>query len=132
MRLGIEAPKYIEILRNELLTTQNQELPIQTDIFENNDIAFDIDAKKTNTQATKEKSADESQKLFTEQEAAEYISMSQAFLRQDRLNGFRNNRTRGPDFLRLGRSIRYTKKHLDEWLKENHIKRTLPKELIID
>jgi len=46
-----------------------------------------------------------SKDLLTEKEAAEYITMSQSFLRQDRANGYRDGRTHGPDFIRLGWSI---------------------------
>jgi hypothetical protein len=35
---------------------------------------------------------------FTEIEASEYIGMSRSFLRQDRMNGLRVNRTPGPKF----------------------------------
>ncbi len=53
---------------------------------------------------------------FTEKEAAKYIGMSCAFLRQDRMNGRRKNRTRGPKPIRIGRSVRYLKEELDAWL----------------
>lgn len=54
--------------------------------------------------------------ILTEKEAANYITMSQSFLRQDRMNGVRKNRTPGPKFLKIGRSIRYLKEDLDSWL----------------
>lgn len=53
---------------------------------------------------------------FKEKEAAEYIGMSCAFLRQDRMNGIRKNRTRGPKPIKIGRSVRYLKEELDAWL----------------
>ena len=37
--------------------------------------------------------------ILTEKEAAEYIGMSQSHLLQDRINGYREGKTRGPDFL---------------------------------
>lgn len=61
---------------------------------------------------------------FTETEASEYIGMSRSFLRQDRMNGPRENRTLGPRFLKLGRSIRYLKDDLDTWLLQHRIDRT--------
>jgi predicted DNA-binding transcriptional regulator AlpA len=55
-------------------------------------------------------------KLLTEKEAALYITMSRSFLRQDRMNGLRKNRMRGPKPIRLGRSVRYLREELDRWL----------------
>ena len=60
---------------------------------------------------------------FTEREAAEYIGMSRSFLRQDRMNGTRVNRTEGPTFVKVGRAIRYLKHDLDNWLQEHRIER---------
>lgn len=61
--------------------------------------------------------------ILTEREAAEYIGMSCSFLRQDRVNGHRIGRTPGPNFLKLGRSIRYHKTDLDLWLQEQRVSR---------
>ena len=60
---------------------------------------------------------------LTEKEASEYIGMSRSFLRQDRMNGYRVNRTPGPTFMKLGRSIRYSKQDLDEWLDKHRMVR---------
>ena len=60
---------------------------------------------------------------LTEKEASEYIGMSRSFLRQDRMNGYRVNRTPGPTFMKLGRSIRYRKQDLDEWLDKHRMVR---------
>jgi len=62
--------------------------------------------------------------ILTEKEAAFYIGMSRSFLSQDRMNGYRVNRTPGPTFLKLGRSIRYRKEDLDNWLNEHRQVRT--------
>lgn len=59
--------------------------------------------------------------IFTEKETAEYIGMSRGFLRQDRMNGVRKNRTQGPKFLKIGRSIRYLKEDLDAWLLQHRV-----------
>ena len=59
--------------------------------------------------------------ILTENEAAKYIGMSKSFLNADRTNGYRKNRTKGPIFLKLGRSIRYRKTDLDHWLEQNRI-----------
>lgn len=61
---------------------------------------------------------------LTEKEAAEYIGMSCSFLRQDRMNGFRQNRTPGPNYIRIGRAVRYLREELDKWLEENKVERT--------
>jgi predicted DNA-binding transcriptional regulator AlpA len=61
---------------------------------------------------------------LTEKEAAEYIGMSCSFLRQDRMNGFRQNRTPGPNYVRIGRAVRYLREELDKWLETNKVERT--------
>jgi predicted DNA-binding transcriptional regulator AlpA len=60
---------------------------------------------------------------FTEKEASEYIGMSCSFLRQDRMNGLRKNRTPGPNFVRIGRTVRYLKEELDTWLETYIVER---------
>lgn len=60
---------------------------------------------------------------FTEKQAAQYIGMSRSFLRQDRMNGSRINRTAGPKFLKIGRSIRYLREDLDMWLFKHRVSR---------
>jgi len=64
--------------------------------------------------------------ILTEKQAAEYIQMSQSFLRQDRMNGIRKNRTPGPKYLKLGRSVRYFREDLDDWLQQNKVHRGNP------
>ena len=61
---------------------------------------------------------------LTEKETAEYIGMSRSFLRKDRMDGMRKNRTSGPQFLKLGRSIRYLKNDLDSWLTQHRVNRS--------
>ena len=61
---------------------------------------------------------------LTEKEASIYINMSRSFLRQDRMNGFRKNRTKGPHFIRNGRTIRYLIADLDNWLLESRVERS--------
>ncbi len=60
---------------------------------------------------------------FTEPEAAEYIAMSRSFLRQDRMHGHRQQRTPGPQYVKIGRSVRYLKEDLDRWLERYRIDR---------
>lgn len=58
-------------------------------------------------------------KTLTEAEAAKYIGMSRSFLVQDRMNGHRENRTKGPSAIKIGRKILYDIDELDSWLKMN-------------
>jgi len=53
--------------------------------------------------------------LLHEADAARYIGMSIAFLRQARM------RARGPAFFRIGRSVRYRFADLDAWLSERRV-----------
>jgi predicted DNA-binding transcriptional regulator AlpA len=64
-----------------------------------------------------------SYELLTESEAAHYIGMSVAYLRADRVRGTLKGRTPGPSFLRLGRTIRYEKADLDQWIEQCRVKR---------
>ncbi len=61
--------------------------------------------------------------VFREAEAANYICMSRSFLSQDRVNGVLANRTSGPQYIRIGRSIRYLKDDLDAWLDQHRQRR---------
>ncbi len=56
---------------------------------------------------------------YKEREAARYIAMSRSFLRQSRMNGRRENRTPGPRWIRVGRSILYLVEDLDDWLDQH-------------
>ncbi|MBX3708730.1 MAG: helix-turn-helix domain-containing protein [Gammaproteobacteria bacterium] len=62
--------------------------------------------------------------ILTEKEAAKYIRMSRSFLSQDRMNGHRKGRTPGPRYMKLGRSVRYHKNDLDEWLSKRCVNRS--------
>ena len=62
-------------------------------------------------------------RLFTEAEAARYLSMSRSYLRQDRMNGRFKNRTPGPEYCRFSSMIRYTKEELDKWIDDNLVTR---------
>jgi hypothetical protein len=69
---------------------------------------------------------------YTEKQAAAYIGMSRGFLSQDRMNGFRENRTQGPNYVKFGRNIRYLKEHLDAWLEKHIVEREAPEFINID
>ena len=64
-------------------------------------------------------------KVYKEAEAAGYICMSSSFLSQDRVYGAFENRTPGPKYIRIGRSIRYLKDDLDSWLDQHRNKNWL-------
>lgn len=53
------------------------------------------------------------QAVFTTDEAAQYLRLSRQTLELLRLNG------RGPRYAKLGRSVRYRRAALDEWLIAN-------------
>jgi predicted DNA-binding transcriptional regulator AlpA len=55
-------------------------------------------------------------RALSEKETSEYIGMSRSFLRQSRMEGNRATRTSAPPFLKIGRSVRYLREDLDNWL----------------
>ena len=57
--------------------------------------------------------------LLTEREAAAYLNLSSSFLRHGRIKGT------GPEFLKLGRAIRYHVDDLDSWCGQQKKKNTL-------
>lgn len=63
--------------------------------------------------------------VLNEKKAAEYIGMSISYLQHARYYGATGNRTPGPIFIRLGRSIRYLKSDLDKWLLKNRVDKTI-------
>ena len=62
--------------------------------------------------------------MVTEQETAEIIGMSVQFLRQSRMDGTRANRTAGPPYHKIGRSVRYKVGDLTDWLDEHRVAMT--------
>ena len=58
-------------------------------------------------------------KTLTEPETSVYIKMSRSYLRQARCAGQVGHRTRGPAFIKIGRSVRYLVEDLDAWLEEH-------------
>ncbi len=64
--------------------------------------------------------------ILTEKEAAIYIGMSRSFLSQDRMNGYRVNRTPGPVFMKLGRAVRYHINDLNDWINQQRKIRNMP------
>lgn len=58
-------------------------------------------------------------RLLTDPEAATYLGVSISFLRQGRMEGRRANRSPGPPFIKMGKSVRYDIQDLDGWLSAN-------------
>ena len=63
--------------------------------------------------------------LFNEQDAADYIGMSRAYLWQDRMHGSLKSRTPGPSYYQIGRTIRYARNDLDTWLAQFKVVRDI-------
>ena len=63
--------------------------------------------------------------VLNEKEAAKYIGMSLSYLQHDRCYGATSHKTPGPVFIKVGRSIRYLKVDLDEWLVKNRVHRNI-------
>jgi len=71
------------------------------------------------------------QRLLTETQTCEYLSVSRSFLAKARMNGTLPGHTPGPPYIKLGRSIRYDLSDLDAWVREHrhaptHISQTRP------
>jgi len=61
--------------------------------------------------------------IFNEKEAANYIGVSVSYLQHDRCDGFVDGRTPGPDYLKIGKRVRYRKDDLDRWLESHKVSR---------
>lgn len=61
--------------------------------------------------------------VLKEKEAAAFIGMSVSYLQHARCYGASGNQTPGPDYIKLGRSVRYRTDDLRLWLEINVIKR---------
>ena len=55
-------------------------------------------------------------RAFSSREAAVYLGVSDQFLRVDRCDGYREGRTPGPEYFKIGRLVRYLREDLDAWL----------------
>ena len=58
-------------------------------------------------------------RALNETEAAHYIAMSVSFLRHDRMDGKLPNRTPGPAYVKVGRTVRYLIEDLDAFLDQH-------------
>lgn len=58
-------------------------------------------------------------RIFTEEQAANYIGMSCSYLSHDRSVGRTKNQTPGPKFIRMGgRRIGYRREDLNGWISQ--------------
>lgn len=60
-------------------------------------------------------------KAYREQEAADYLGVSRSTLRQARMEGPRERRISSPPYVKFGRSVRYLKEDLDQWLSRHRV-----------
>ena len=66
------------------------------------------------------------QNALNEADASRYIGYSRSFLRKDRCEGHRRNRTPGPAYIKIGRAVRYLLSDLDAWLLAHRVTRRDP------
>jgi hypothetical protein len=67
--------------------------------------------------------------MLNEANAAKYIGMSRSYLRQARMDGHLSGRTKGPAFIRFGRTIRYHISDLNYWLDVHRVIQPYNKDL---
>ena len=60
-------------------------------------------------------------RALTDPEAAQYINMSESWLRQSRMTGNAD----APPYVKIGRSVRYLRDDLDTWLEQHRRCNTL-------
>lgn len=65
-------------------------------------------------------------RLMTQADAAKYMGVSSSFLATDRMNGFREKRTKAPNPIRFGRKVMYDLEDLNEWIDANKDIRYMP------
>ena len=65
-------------------------------------------------------------KLYTAAEAAMYLGVSVPYLRKDCSEGPRKGRTPGPDPIKIGGMVRYTREDLDAWIERHRKRRYYP------
>lgn len=65
-------------------------------------------------------------RLLTEEDTAKYIGVSRSFLARDRMDGFREKRTKGPNPVRLGNKVMYDLEDLNKWIDDNKHIRNIP------
>lgn len=59
--------------------------------------------------------------MMNEAQASVYLGLSRSTLRQSRMNGIRKHRFPPPPYVRLGRTIRYIRSDLDDWIQKHRI-----------
>ena len=71
--------------------------------------------------STREVFESHEKRAYTDRQAADYIGMSESYLRISRMDGDRANRTPGPNFIKIGKAVRYLKEDLDAWLEAHRV-----------
>lgn len=71
-------------------------------------------------------SSETPQRALSEKQAATYIGMSRSYLAQARMEGDRAKRTPAPPFIKIGKSVRYLREDLDQWLDAQYKRTTTP------
>jgi predicted DNA-binding transcriptional regulator AlpA len=56
--------------------------------------------------------------------AAAYVGISKSSLAHGRIYGRRKNRIPPPPFIKIGRSVKYLKEDLDNWLLQHRVEHT--------
>ena len=69
-------------------------------------------------------------RLLDEKEAAQYLGVSVAFLRQSRMKNPPPKSTVGPAFYKYRKLVRYRIEDLDTWLAEHRVDPRLPPDLL--
>lgn len=69
-------------------------------------------------------------RLLNEKEAALYLGVSVALLRQSRMKNPPPRSTTGPAFCKFRKIVRYRIEDLDAWLDEHRVDRRLPSDLL--
>lgn len=70
------------------------------------------------------------QRLLNEKQAAPYLGVSVAWLRQSRMKNPPPKSTPGPPFHKYGKLVRYSIEDLDGWLAEHRIDPRVPRNLL--
>ncbi|MBM4230098.1 MAG: helix-turn-helix domain-containing protein [Gammaproteobacteria bacterium] len=66
------------------------------------------------------------ERLLRDEEAAELIGMSPAFLRKARCVGTLGDASPPPPHVQIGRAVRYRREDLDRWIAERTQNRSIP------
>jgi len=63
--------------------------------------------------------------MLNEKEAASMLNVSISYLRKSRSEGAIRNRTPGPEFVKIGKLVKYRTSELKRWVEELHTRKHL-------